>query len=331
VFHVRHCGIPDNTVVSDGAHLLVPFASARPEAPPDLLRELRLPHLGKLVARLGLEGTDAGDPHSLSAPHERALAQAHGLPAEDGLIPLAAAQVRQSGRDAGAEAWAWITPAHWRVGHDLIAMAAPQDLRLDEAESRALLEALRPWLAEDGITLEYEAPLRWLARGEVFRGLRSASLDRVIGRDIESWMPTGDAGRLVRRLQQEMQMLLYTLPLNDARESRGLPPVNSFWVSGTGALAAEAPLRRPVGLQVASALREPALQRDWQAWAAAWRQLDAQEGARLLAEAESGQPVRLTLCGEASSRTWSSAGASAWRRIAGRFAGASIPSLLEGL
>jgi hypothetical protein len=153
----------------------------------------------------------------------------------------------------------------------------------------------------------------------------------VIGRDIEHWMPEGDIGRQVRRLQQEMQMLLYTLPLNDAREPRGLPPVNSFWISGTGALPAATTSPPPGGLQVACTLRAPALQGDWAAWAAAWQQLDAQQGAQLLAEAEGGGTVRLTLSGEASSRTWSSAGVSAWRRVTGRFAGASLSSLLEGL
>jgi hypothetical protein len=46
---------------------------------------------------------------------------------------------------------------------------------------------------------------------------------------------------------------------------------------------------------------------------------------------EHGTPVRLTLCGEASARTWSSVGAAGWRRMAGWFGSAPVAELLEGL
>ncbi|WP_227494468.1 hypothetical protein [Ramlibacter pallidus] len=309
--------------------MLVPFASCAASGCQEALRGLRLPHLQRLLRQMGVEGTDAGDPGSLSAPHERALARAWGLPFEDGLVPLAALQVRQAGQEAGTEGWAWITPAHWRVGRDHVDMALPHDLALDADDSQALLEAMRPYFAEDGITLAYDAPLRWLARADVFRRLPSASLDRVMGRTIDRWMPSGDAGRPVRRLQQEMQMLLYTLPLNDARQRGGLLPVNSFWVSGTGALPPGLPT--PLGLQVTPYLRDTALVGDWAGWAAAWEQLDARDGARLLRELEQGRTVRLTLCGEAGTRTWSSAARGAWQRFTGLFSAPAPSALLEGL
>lgn len=208
-------------------------------------------------------------------------------------------------------------------------MAHAQELQLDEPASRALLAAMHPYFAEDGIALDYQSPLRWLARGELFRTLPTASLDRVTGRQIERWMPAGDAGRPVRRLQQEMQMLLYTLPLNEERQARGLLPVNSFWVSGTGALPAgfePAPAPR-----IVQALREPALVDDGAAWAAAWQRLDANEVAALLADLDRGRDVRLTLCGEANSRTWWSGNASQWRRVASWVKRPDIDGMLGAL
>lgn len=331
MFIARHCGIPDNTAVSDGVHLLVPFAACTAAACAQALRGLRLPHFQRLLARLGPPEADPGAMDSLSPPHERALARACGLPAADGLVPLAAWQLRQDGRAVAGEPWAWITPSHWRVGRDHIAMAHPQELQLDGDDSRALLAQVQPYFAEDGIHLEYQAPLRWLARGEVFRELPTASLDRVAGRTIDGWMPRGTAGAPVRRLQQEMQMLLYTLPLNEERQRGGLLPVNSFWVSGTGSLPADAPVRAPAGLWVTHHLRDAVMMDDWPAWTAAWQQLDAREGARLLAELDAGRAVRLTLCGEANSRSWSSAGASVWRRLGSLVAPPRIDGMLAGL
>ena len=59
-------------------HLLVPFASASDPACRALLPGLPLPHLTALLAELQPVHTDSGTDHSLSAPHERALAQAIG-------------------------------------------------------------------------------------------------------------------------------------------------------------------------------------------------------------------------------------------------------------
>jgi hypothetical protein len=308
--------------------LLVPFATCSGEACAEALRGLRLPHLQRLMRRLALEAEDLGHADDLSMPHERMLARAQGLPATDGLIPLAALQ---SGAGEAGQGWAWISPGHWRVGSDHIAMAHPQDLQLDGEDSQASLAAMRPYFEEDGIALAYDGPLRWLARGEIFRALPTASLDRVIGRRIDAWLPAGEAGRTLRRLQQEMQMLLYTLPLNDARQRGGLLPVNSFWVSGTGALPAGYAPAPADGLQVSPYLREAALRGDWQGWAAAWQQLDARDCTRLLGELERGRTVRLTLCGETGSRTWGSAGAGTWQRLRNRLAPAAPAALTEGL
>lgn len=292
---------------------------------------LRLPQLQRLLGRLAAAAAETTGLDTLSTPHDRMLARAYGLPETDGLIPFAALQAAQAGDPARAEGWAWITPGHWRVGRDHIVLTHPQELQLDADDSRTLLEAMQPYFAEDGITLTFDAPLRWLARGEIFRTLPTASLDRVIGRRIDDWMPAGDAGRPVRRLQQEMQMLLYTLPLNDERQRGGLLPVNSFWVSGTGALPAGYDVAQARGLQVSPYLRDVALQGDWAGWTTAWQQLDDREGKRLAGELERGREVRITLCGETGARTWTSAGAGGWRRWAARLRAPSVESLLEGL
>jgi hypothetical protein len=293
--------------------------------------DLRLPQLQRLLGGMVAQPVEPTGLDTLSPPHERMLARAYGLPETDGLIPFAALQAAQAGETARDAGWAWITPGHWRVGRDNIVLAHPQELQLDADDARALLETMQPYFAEDGITLTFETPLRWLARADIFRTLPTASLDRVIGRRIDDWMPAGDAGRPIRRLQQEMQMLLYTLPLNDERQRGGQLPVNSFWVSGTGALPAGYDVARARGLQVSPYLRDVALQGDWAGWTTAWQQLDAREGQRLAGELERGREVRITLCGETGARTWSSAGAGGWRRWTARLRTPSVESLLEGL
>ncbi len=297
-------------------HVLIPFAVCRDPAAQQVLRELRLPYLAQLLARLSPISLDNADEDSPALPHERALARIFGLPSGP-QIPMAAWQAASSGLEASTQAWAFITPCHWNLGQAQITLDPPQVLALDEAESRALLAAMSPYFDEDGITLAYESPARWLAQGEVFRTLATASPERVVGQgDIKPWMP---AAPTLRRLQNEMQMLLYTHPVNEARAERGAYPVNSFWVSGSGALTASIsatapPLMPLMPLQ----LMHAALQQDWITWGQVWAQLDATVCADLLRAVEKTGPMEratLTLCGERSAQTYTAAPRSLQHRI----------------
>ncbi|HYD76738.1 phosphoglycerate mutase [Ramlibacter sp.] len=304
--------------MSDAAHLLIPHAACSADGCRERLAALRLPHLERLLAAMEPAQFEAGDERTLSMPHERVLARECGLQAPDGLLPFAAWEAMQGGTDTGGRAWAWVTPCHWQVGADHVFMHHPQELDLDAAESQALLAALQPYFEQDGLQLAYEAPTRWLASGPLFGQVPCASLDRVVGRVIDDWMPRGDAGKPLRRLQQEMQMLLYTHPVNEERTAGGQLPVNSFWVSGNGTLPAGHAIAPPPGLRITHYLRDAALRQDWAAWASGWQQIDEQECARLRQAADAGQPVAISLCGERQARTWRSTGG-AWRRLAAAF------------
>lgn len=292
------CGIPDNRGMSDIPHLLIPYAASASEGCRQTLASLPLPHLDRLLARLAADAahSSTGEETSFSAPHERALAQALGLPAEDGRTPWAAWYRLQQGLPADGKAWAFATPCQWQVTTDHITLRDPETMGIDESASRALLAIVAPWFEEDGITLHYDQPTRWLAEGPLLAELATASLDRVLLRDVRAWMPDASRARTLHRLQSEMQMLLYTHAFTDERAERGLPMVNSFWVHGAGTLPA-APMA-VAAPQMPLALRDAALREDWRAWAAAWTALDAGPVAELLRQAEQGSAVRLTLCGE---------------------------------
>jgi hypothetical protein len=119
---------------------------------------------------------------------------------------------------------------------------------------------------------------------------------------VDLWLTMHPDARLIRRLQAEVQMLLYTHPVNDEREAAGLRPVNSFWLSGTGPATEAHPTS--AAWQVDERLRAPALAEDWAAWAEAWAALDNGPLRALLAQAETGQTATLTLCGERHAQTY---------------------------
>lgn len=317
-------------------HLLVPFASDVSEACQHVLRDLALPNLGRLLSLLEPGRRDDGDAQSYSPPHERALAAAWGWHGDDGALPFAAHAAAGDGVAVGRQAWGLLTPAHWQLGRDHVALLDPALLELGETESRALFADLSELLDGDGFTAAWGSAGRWYAARDDLDGLATASLDRVVGRSVDAWLrerPVGAAARAaaagqMRRLQSEAQLLLHTHPVNEAREERGALAVNSFWLSGCGiAQAADADATPTVD----ATLRPALLGGDWAAWADAWRSLDGGALASLLADASAGTATALTLCGERSAARFESRPRSLWKRLSGAWQRSEPHVVLAGL
>jgi hypothetical protein len=276
-------------------HLMIPHASALGEAGAHATQTLALPRLAVLLGRLDNDSTAGSDEYSPHTPLEQALAAQWGW--TGALLPFAAAQAADDGIAVGQQAWALLTPLHLSVGSDQVTAFNPQALKLDEAESRAFFDSLHGLFpADEGWTLAWGAPTRWYVAHDSLADLQGASLERVINRNLDPWMPEA---RRLRSLQNELQMLLHRHALNEAREARGELALNSVWISGCGRAQPRPP--RP-DLVIDSRLREPLINEDWAAWAEAWAQLDAGPLQQLLQRAEAGQPVELTLSGERLAR-----------------------------
>lgn len=313
-------------------HFLIPYAASHAEGCQAALTTLQLPQLQKLLSRLSPQELDVGDELSWSPPHERAVARCLGLPVLDGQLPWAALEAGKRSELAHLQgAWAFVTLCHWQATTHEVTLRQLPMRDLSAAESDALLSAMRPFFAQDGITLYPFEAGRWLAHGAVFDGLPSASPDRVLGRNLAPWMPTAvQAGSLIR-LVSEMQMLLYTHPVNDARDRRGALAVNAIWFSGTGTLPDSRTGAAPAGPVVDASLREAALQADWAGWASAWQQLDTTRLQQLLEAQRRGEPLQLTLCGERHAQTWVARPPTLKQKIRQLFSAPPVQGTLEKL
>ncbi|MCW5653825.1 phosphoglycerate mutase [Hydrogenophaga sp.] len=308
-------------------HLLIPFAAGhqlpRPERADD-----ELPHLAELLRRLRPQAQTVCEPDSPAMPYEQVLAGLLGLPAEPGRTPWAAFETRTTGLPCG-----WVKPCHLQVGADQVRLGDTALLALEEADSRALLEAAAPYFAEDGMRLSYMNPTAWLATGEPLRDLLTWSTERLAGRQLAPDVLRFNGSRfaaLWRRLQNEMQMLFYTHRVNDERAQRGQLPVNAIWLSGAGELATlPAPAPHVV---VDNRLCDSALALDATAYRQAWQTVDADSCSQLLQDCRAGQPVRLTLAGERSAITYAPQPASLRERLGALFgARPSVAAALDAL
>jgi hypothetical protein len=236
--------------------------------------------------------------------------------------------------------WAFVTLCNWHVSNGQVTLGDPAYLQIDDATDATLFKAMQSFFAEDGIDLHPYKPGQWLAQSPLLAELPTASLDRVIGRNIDPWLvgshvaadALSPAAKLLRRLQNEMQMLLYTHPVNDGRSLT----INSFWLHGTGALHSDAKggslakaskpaQQEPIVIQ---SLRQSALQQDLIGWLEAWLHIDAHVIAPMLARVAAGEPQRLVLCGEHEFHVYDSAAPSIWQRVRTHFAPTSLDTVL---
>lgn len=276
---------------------------------------LHLPNLATLLTKLRIRNWVEGTELAPSLPHEHALLSTltqplvTAVPMEESASAASlyacqtGASARQNNTGVDQTGWAFITPCHWQVTPDRIILHDPAQLQLSEAHSRELFEAIRAWCEQDNITLIWDRADRWLAHSEAFINLSTSSIERAIQRDVRPWLPSIEAAALLQRLQTEVQMLLYSHQLHDARLQQGLQPVNALWISGTGRLLpASLASGAHADIVIEDSLQGPALQGHWPAWKAALEALDSTLFAQLLhtlaARTAAGECIRLTLSGE---------------------------------
>jgi hypothetical protein len=120
---------------------------------------------------------------------------------------------------------------HLRLMRDHLVVAPAAAFPLSREEAGELCAALTQHFAGTATFRAIDAQ-RWCARIErAFEAAAAPALE-LAGREVE-------LARGGNALLNEAQMLLHAHPVNEAREARGEPAVNSVWLWGTGAAPGE--------------------------------------------------------------------------------------------
>lgn len=203
----------------------------------------------------GEDALDLEDGQSLSTPPM-------GLPHERFLLGDAVpiAPILLLGQSSQAinpqEYIACLQPVHLHATRDHLVLMSQDQVDLTPEESKHLLKTVLPFIEEDFESkVLFQGQHYWFIPAGPFTDLCTHSVDQAHGRNIDWWMPRdsdvpGIAKRW-RKLQNEVQMLWHIDPVNESREQRSLPSINSLWISGIGKLA---DLHSPEVIQNASCL-----------------------------------------------------------------------------
>ncbi len=331
-------------------HLLLPFALPSAADAATALHKLERPALDRLLARATLDERVIGEDFQRTLPHERWIARQFGVVNESTKqaadeAPLAPYMLLADGGSPGDTTWACVEPVHVRIARDHLVLIDPATLGVDDHEARTLFDVVKPLIEELGLTIQAPQPVRWYVAGPNLGTLAGASPLRASGRNIEIWLPheagTGERSRAWMKLQNEVQMAWFEHPLNEAREERALPAINSIWLHAQGAmhtvtspfarvmsnaaatrglaLAADvAPETPPESFAAFMALKTPGegstlveldafsapfIEQDWARWNDALGTLERDWFAPALAALENGTlgTLRLTLCSDTGS------------------------------
>ena len=193
------------------------------------LRAAQTPVLLRLLAR-----ADRVDTAALAAQwaFEDTLARLFGVSAQ--ALPWGALGLWGERGERPQDFVLRLDPVHFKLGMTDAIVFGGASLHLGMDEANTLARALEQHFSARGWRIEVAAPQRWYLHLPEPSDLVTAPLAQALGRDAGLFKPQGrDARRWLADLT-EAQMVLFAHPLNQAREARGLPIINSVWPWGAG-------------------------------------------------------------------------------------------------
>jgi hypothetical protein len=144
---------------------------------------------------------------------------------------------QQLGNSAGNSYWLYAAPVHLVLQRDTFSLAEPAPLALNQQESDALTSALNKHFAGDGISFFWHENT-WFLRLENNPNIQTHAPQASLNKAVGAYLPTGDGAIAWASLTNEIQMLLFEHPINQARDAKNLPAINSIWCYGLGQLKA---------------------------------------------------------------------------------------------
>lgn len=145
--------------------------------------------------------------------------------------PNAAKAYQQAGGQVNQPYWLFAAPVHLLLGRDSYFMHTPAPLTLSPQETAQLITDLNHHFADDGLYFEALHDV-WFLGLATNPQISTTPLNQVIGKEVSAYLPTGTGALVWAAFQNELQMLLFTHPVNQAREARGELVINSLWCYG---------------------------------------------------------------------------------------------------
>lgn len=140
---------------------------------------------------------------------------------------------QQVGNQAGNAFWLYALPVHLVLQRDSFSLASPVPLPLENDEIDALTALFNEHFAADSKSFFWRED-KWFLRLQVNPNIQTSAPQAAINKDISAYLPTGEGALRWASFSNEIQMLLFEHPINQAREAKGQLAINSIWCYGLG-------------------------------------------------------------------------------------------------
>jgi hypothetical protein len=134
-------------------------------------------------------------------------------------------------------------PIHLKPDQDRLLAFDFYHQPLTQSEARQYAKSFNKHFAEIGIQLIIAEANIWYLSVQQPPEIRTQPLTEVLGRNIDSFLPTGPDATIWRTYFNEIQMLWHQIAPNIARETTGQFTVSGIWPSGAGQLPRQIPQR----------------------------------------------------------------------------------------
>jgi hypothetical protein len=148
-------------------------------------------------------------------------------------VPVAAIEAAALELEGVHPQWLRADPVH--IITDKTTAVISDTVPLKDDEITALLIDINQLLIQDGHLLYAPTSSAWYMNTAYQDDMETLSVSEMRGRTFTEGLPTGAEQAKWRRLFTELQMLLHTHPVNQARRREKQPTVDALWFWGLGA------------------------------------------------------------------------------------------------
>lgn len=172
-------------------------------------------------------------------PLEAYVCQDFGL-RENPDFPIAPIAALGDGFALEDHIWLRADPVHFVLQRDAFSLHDEVPMTLEIAEAQTLIAHLNQHFSQDGLHFVLGKSGHWYVHFpqylQDFYPVSTSLPQLAAGKNVQHFLPQGQAAKKWRSVLNEVQMLLHDNPVNLARENAKKLTVNSIWFSGGGAL-----------------------------------------------------------------------------------------------
>lgn len=131
---------------------------------------------------------------------------------------------------SGYSGYMLMEPTHLRLDRDRLLISESELLQLNTEDAEQIIALINEHFAGELRVFQISDELWLTGLDFALEDMVSYPLIDIVGENIDEFLPTGPQRLRLHKLMNEIQMLLFNLPLNKQREEDGLLNVNSVWL-----------------------------------------------------------------------------------------------------